>query len=229
LAALIVYTVFSVLQWAQIRWTNRLTREALNGSDSALKQTLEKLQSQINQMSRLADNAGKQADVGTATLKLERPWIGPAWRAVLYLPNGEPDGVDWRFRNGGRSPAIHVFIHLELKLVPTPLKIEALKSPPKIPKCQRNAPVNSGHTVLVPNVDTDTTVQFTPEIMASFADIVARRKTVFLVGCIDYSDTSGKPGYRTNVTEYYVPPGPNPASEERYGEFRIDNVGNDAY
>jgi len=62
LAALIVYTVFSVLQWAQIRWTNRLTREALNGSDSALRQTLEKMQFQINQMSRLADNAGRQAD-----------------------------------------------------------------------------------------------------------------------------------------------------------------------
>jgi hypothetical protein len=33
LAALIIYTIFSILQWAQIRWTNRLTREALNGSE----------------------------------------------------------------------------------------------------------------------------------------------------------------------------------------------------
>jgi len=47
LAALIIYTIFSVLQWAQIRWTNRLTREALNGSDKALAQTIERLDRQI--------------------------------------------------------------------------------------------------------------------------------------------------------------------------------------
>lgn len=62
LAVLCAYTVFSCLQWLQIRWTNRLTREALDGSGSALTQTLDKMQGQITQMSRLADNAKTQAD-----------------------------------------------------------------------------------------------------------------------------------------------------------------------
>lgn len=62
LAVLIAYTIFSGLQWLQIRWTNRLTREALNGSNVSLQQTLQKMQNQIDQMSRLADNAGRQAD-----------------------------------------------------------------------------------------------------------------------------------------------------------------------
>jgi hypothetical protein len=62
LVALIVYTIFSVLQWAQIRWTNRLTREALDGSNYSLKQTLAKMQRQIDEMHSLATNAGTQAD-----------------------------------------------------------------------------------------------------------------------------------------------------------------------
>lgn len=56
LAALIVYTVFSILQWQQIRWTNRLTREALNGSDKALNQTLVKMQKQVD----AADTANEE-------------------------------------------------------------------------------------------------------------------------------------------------------------------------
>jgi hypothetical protein len=62
LLVLIVYTVFSCLQWLQIRWTNRLTREALDGSAISLRQTLDKMQGEINEMKRLADNAGTQAD-----------------------------------------------------------------------------------------------------------------------------------------------------------------------
>jgi hypothetical protein len=48
LAALIVYTVFSILQWAQIRWTNRLTREALTLNETTNGQTLTKMQEQID-------------------------------------------------------------------------------------------------------------------------------------------------------------------------------------
>jgi hypothetical protein len=62
LLVLICYTVFSCLQWLQIRWTNRLTREALDGSSYSLQQTLTKMQGQINEMHELATQAGKQAD-----------------------------------------------------------------------------------------------------------------------------------------------------------------------
>jgi hypothetical protein len=95
---LIAYTTFAALQWLQIRWTNRLTREALNGSNTSLQQTLGKMQDQINQMSRLADNAGTQADrtkdlavaskqaadaatstantASEALIRSARPWMG---------------------------------------------------------------------------------------------------------------------------------------------------------
>ncbi|TCK71610.1 hypothetical protein [Acidipila rosea] len=65
LAALIVYTVFSILQWAQIRWTNRLTREALNGSDYTLQETLKKMQAQTDATNHLYGEAQKQTAQAT--------------------------------------------------------------------------------------------------------------------------------------------------------------------
>lgn len=62
LVVVIAYTIFSGLQWAQIRWTNRLTREALDGNGIALQQTLTKLQGQIDQEGRQADNTHTLAD-----------------------------------------------------------------------------------------------------------------------------------------------------------------------
>jgi hypothetical protein len=52
---LIIYTVFTALQWSQIRWTNRLTHQALSDNGDALAKTLIKMQGQI-------DTAGRQAD-----------------------------------------------------------------------------------------------------------------------------------------------------------------------
>lgn len=60
LSVLIVYTVFSCLQWLQIRWTNRLTREALNDSNTTLQQTLAKMQGQIDATNRLYGETQKQ-------------------------------------------------------------------------------------------------------------------------------------------------------------------------
>jgi hypothetical protein len=58
---LCAYTGFACLQWLQIKWTNTLTREALDGNDKALQATLTKMQGQINEMHTLAINAGTQA------------------------------------------------------------------------------------------------------------------------------------------------------------------------
>ena len=59
--ALIVYTVFSILQWAQIRWTNRLTREALDGNNSSLQQTLGRMSWQIQETHEIAKQTLTQA------------------------------------------------------------------------------------------------------------------------------------------------------------------------
>ena len=61
LAVLIVYTVFSCLQWLQIRWTNRLTREALDSNTTSLQQTLDKMQGQTEATNRLYVEAQKQS------------------------------------------------------------------------------------------------------------------------------------------------------------------------
>lgn len=53
LVVLVAYTVFSCLQWMQIRWTNRLTREALSHSEETLGQTTDKMQGQIDATNRL--------------------------------------------------------------------------------------------------------------------------------------------------------------------------------
>ena len=91
LCVLIAYTVFSCLQWLQIRWTNRLTREALDGNAQSLYQTLNKMQGEIDEIKRLADNAGIQAqkigslasytkrsgDIALEALAAQdRPWVG---------------------------------------------------------------------------------------------------------------------------------------------------------
>lgn len=59
---LFAYTWFTCLQWLQIRWTNHLTREALNDNDKTLSQTLAKLQGQIDATNVLAGYAKDQAD-----------------------------------------------------------------------------------------------------------------------------------------------------------------------
>jgi hypothetical protein len=87
LAALIVYTIFSVLQWAQIRWTNRLTREALNGSDKALTQTLERLDRQIT--------ATKEAnDLTRAIVKGTHRPISASCQSCKDMPKMIP-GQSW--------------------------------------------------------------------------------------------------------------------------------------
>lgn len=60
LLALIIYTIFSILQWQQIRWTNRLTRQALDSSNATLQQTLKKMQEQTDATNRLYSEAQKQ-------------------------------------------------------------------------------------------------------------------------------------------------------------------------
>jgi hypothetical protein len=99
LTVLIAYTIFSCLQWLQLRWTNRLTREALDSSNISLQQTLAKMQGQIDATTELYREAQKQtktfgvlaansvkqseaakrsADTAHAALiQSQRPWIGP--------------------------------------------------------------------------------------------------------------------------------------------------------
>ena len=105
---LIAYTCFSGLQWLQIRWTNQLTREALNGNDKSLRLTLNKMQRQIDEMERLADNAGNQANASLAANKLTEESVRGKISIYAKLLNpireGEELSVSVLYKNVGNSP-----------------------------------------------------------------------------------------------------------------------------
>jgi hypothetical protein len=102
LIVLIIYTVFAGLQWRQTRWTNRLTREALNDSNISLAKTLEKMQGQTTQASRLA--TATEAANATAIYS-ERPWIGGTL-VVSKFEGGASPIFKFVFPNSGKRPAI---------------------------------------------------------------------------------------------------------------------------
>jgi hypothetical protein len=116
LTALIVYTFFSVLQWAQIRWTNRLTREALDGSNTALQQTLAKMQGQINEMHTQAIQTTNLVGATQSVAQTSHDTLVTVQRAFVspYINYGRTDdpfsnqpismniGVKWE--NSGITP-----------------------------------------------------------------------------------------------------------------------------
>jgi hypothetical protein len=131
LVFLIAYTVFSCLQWLQIRWTNRLTREALDKSNYSLEQTLAKMQGQTDQMHQLAVHAKNQADrtkdiadaadrsAKTAQASLvvvNRPWIGAIGDPVFTFDPLPSNGfkVQIPVLNSGLSPALRSTYYFEL-------------------------------------------------------------------------------------------------------------------
>jgi hypothetical protein len=79
---LITYTIFSGVQWAQMRWTNRLTRESINGSDKSLKQTLEKMQGQIEATNKLYGEAQQQTQKLAAQAKAAQDTADTAQKAL---------------------------------------------------------------------------------------------------------------------------------------------------
>jgi hypothetical protein len=190
LAVLIVYTVFSGLQWAQIRWTNRLTREALNGSNVALQQTLDKMQQQITQMSRMADNTRIQA-TNTDTLagfskgQLEvmqsgqRPWL--AVEASIKDRGGDTIDYGAAIKNFGSVPAIRVGFDLTVK---------AAKqiTGESIPEACRSAKEKTSQGIyVIPGYS------FTYNPHVYIVGIGAAPEPPFLVGCISYFGQFNEP------------------------------------
>ena len=151
------------------------------------------------------------------TLKLERPWIGPTLRRVGVDSNKRIKSVVWTFRNGGRSPAINMRWHLIFMIGP-----QFGGEYPKATPCEKELPGTNGG-VVVPNGDGEYPIDLGPQVRARLDDVYIDGKVrLFLVGCIDYSDTSRKPWYRTNVLEVLDP---NPTG----GTMAVLDTGNDAW
>jgi hypothetical protein len=107
LLVLCAYTVFSCLQWLQIRWTNRLTREALTHSEDTLTQTLIKMQGQI-------DVANKANEISkTQFQKDQRPYVAelansienPGFYEIPQSPGMGQITWTWHLTNYGKTPA----------------------------------------------------------------------------------------------------------------------------
>jgi len=144
LVILSIYTIFSALQWAQIRWTNRLTREALNASDQTLHQTMDKMQLQIDatnslagyaraqagSTNELANNALNQAKASVESAETAReayeatarPYIGTGLQGFTH---GNPANLQMNaiFTNYGAIPAENVFASWNVVLDGVPIPI----------------------------------------------------------------------------------------------------------
>ena len=104
LAALIVYTVFSILQWAQIRYTNRLTARALDGSDKTLQATLNKLQGQIDEAHGLVIQSGEQVAQAKSALRQSKEQFIEDQRPYLWLDDDAAHPQTVRVDSSGSGP-----------------------------------------------------------------------------------------------------------------------------
>jgi hypothetical protein len=144
LLILLIYTVFSGLQWAQIRLTNRLTKEALGDNSQSLNQTLGKMQLQADAMNRLA-SAEETANLNA--LASDRPWIG-GWIQVKGFAAGESPEANCTFINAGKRPAL--LDRTNCRIVMDKYDLNTIRDEPEKP----------GRSVLVPGQTTITPIHF---------------------------------------------------------------------
>jgi len=158
------------------------------------------------------------------TLKLERPWIGQVKQRLDINPaTNRVDAAALYVRNGGRSPAINIRYYLKFMIGPVRHGQEIQNNElPKATPCEKELPGQGGN-VIVPNGEAEFPAGLAPQILARLDDIYSTPQKVglYLVGCVDYTDTSEKPKYRTNFLLVI-----HPNSSEG---IAILDTGNDAY
>ncbi len=165
--------------------------------------------------------AYRQLGVMADTLNLERPWIGPTARTLIFdskdPAKGRLKAVGWHYQNGGRTVATRMRFNLEFKIGP----VEPTKSTvPVSDKCEKGELSGDVGNISIPGAfDSYTPAAIPPEITKSMNDVYEGKVGLYLVGCIDYSNTARKAWYRTEVLELFLPKGPN---------FWAPEYGNDA-
>jgi hypothetical protein len=176
--------------------------------------------------------ASKQLGAMKDTLKLERPWIGPTGRKldVMNTANSQGKqisrlaGVDWYFQNGGRSAATQTRINIVIKLGPqTPETVFMPRDQlPKNAACEKGELDSSfGNFTVIPAIPNTSfhAIFADSNIPSSIEELQARGQNLWLVGCVDYSDSSLRPWFRTNVLEYW---------DAKTNSFALWQTGNDA-
>jgi hypothetical protein len=160
-----------------------------------------------------------QFSIMNSTLNLERPWIGPTTREIdVNKITNRIDSARWHFENGGRSPATRVRARAAFKLGPANSLDLTEENRPQIDQCIVKDDGTAGFVVL-PHVDQSLPVFPHQDVIDRMDDIYAGKVGLYLVGCVDYSDTSRKASYRTYITEHVV----------KDSHLFRSEVGNDAY
>ena len=169
------------------------------------------------------------------SLALERPWIGPSGHVLsTYGPTQREEGrpIDWkmnrlvrmqlRVQNGGRAPATKFRWHMLWKVgdvydavnenASTPLPTDEVCD-----KGEMGSEYGAGVMMATPGVTTYLPVYVSQEILSRFDDVVRNKVGLYVVGCIDYSDSTGKPWYRTKVRMVLIPQDTEPLGMTRFG------------
>ena len=148
-------------------------------------------------------------------LKLERPWVGPMGRTSKEIQGPlDPQthertimltGAEWYFQNGGRIPAVRTRVHIVIKPgPPVPHTVDISRDDlPKDDVCERGELEDKwGTFTVLPNIKYSYGAFFTENVQPFANQIDVNKAALWLVGCVDYSDSTGK-WYRTNVLEYW--------------------------
>jgi hypothetical protein len=210
--ATVAYSIIAAFQLSEMKRTNSLTQQALNGSEDTLNKTLAKLQGQIDETHSLAGHAGDQATTAHSTLSViqnqfrldQRPYVllAPTSRSGF-----DPSGhffTDFFPVNYGKTPSIKgmtdrkMFIgddamhqadiwfrNFTKKLKETPLGAGSETLPQGIPGDQK------GNWITITSAE--------PISQKSLSDIIlsGNEKVVFVFS-IRYTDSSSTP-YRTDA------------------------------
>jgi len=181
--------------------------------------------------------AYNQLGVMNDTLRLERPWLGPDGTIVSVLGpkdqtpiEGQPTNWNvnhlYRLRlpiaNGGRTPATNVRYDLIFKIGQVYDASEETASTP-LPTdetCDKGELAKQyGGGVIMPiqGLTTHFIANVTQDVASNFDDIVNNKVGLYAVGCVDYSDTSGKPRYRTRFRFVFSPKESEPFAMTRFG------------
>jgi hypothetical protein len=176
-----------------------------------------------------------QLNVMSQTLALERPWLGLSGAVTsTFGPKVPPEAtaIDWRsnrfvgmklrVQNGGRTPATKVRFHANFI---TGITYEASQEKPTgvLPadaicdQGQLGPEYGAGVIMPAPTVPTEIPIYPGNDVLTKFDDIVNRKIGAYVVGCFDYSDSSGLPWYRTRVRLIFAPNDPERFSVARFG------------
>jgi hypothetical protein len=180
-----------------------------------------------------ADTAFNQMGIMKDTLALERPWLGPSGTVSRSLgakqpPSGQP--IDWqknklvgmaaRIQNGGRNPGTNVRWHMLFKLG-KPYNAAEETSNYGLPTddvCDKGElSSNYGSGTIMGGVITELPVWIPKDIGEKGPTIFSKGVGLYIVGCLDYSDTTFKSWYRTNMRWVFNPSGPEPFVMTRFG------------